>query len=88
MNQQSEHELSTGQIFEPEVLEEEEDELQKALSFAARQKNSDGWRLLTRAHFHVWRDTSLDWRVRFDVSSLLWNKALALFSENLLGRAA
>lgn len=62
--------------------------LQRALSMEARRQNTEGWKLLTRAHFHVWRDTTLDWRVRFDVSSLLWNKAMSLFTENIVGRAA
>lgn len=77
----------TGQVTEPPEPEEE-DAMQKLLSNASRRQNSEGWRMLLRAHDHVWRDREWDWRTRFDAAGLLWSKAKALFQENLLGRAA
>lgn len=47
-----------------------------------------GWRLLLRVHDHVWRDREWEWRTRFDVTALLWNKAIALCKERIVGRAA
>lgn len=80
--------FSTGEIFEPEAPEGDDDPLQHALSEAARNMNRQGWAVLLRAHDHVWRDKQWDWRTRMEAATLLWSKAIVLCRENMLGRAA
>jgi len=93
MDQQTELAHFTGEIDEgycPDCLKRvcECPDFQQLLSHCARMQNKEASRILLSAHQYVWLDLSLPWRVRFEVSSLLWNKALSLCRENMLGRAA
>ena len=49
---------------------------------------AEGWRMLLHAHDHVWRDRQWPWRVRFDVTGMLWSKALSLCKETMMRRVA
>lgn len=43
--------------------------------------------ILIHAHDYVWNSRSLDWPSRFGATTILWNKAIEVSKEKMLGNS-